>query len=372
VILCIYCDEFQAVGPAGTCDHCEPMPDAPRDQRGPEPTGEPAPSIVYRITHLPTGRVYVGVHRIDGDPFEDDGYMGSGEHLRRALAKYPAEEWKRDVLAVLPTKEAAFELEAGLVGPEQVASPMYFNLCVGGRGVVGLADESKAKIRAANRARQSDPEFKARQAEMYRKRSEDPAFRESIAAAARCPDRRAKLSASIKAKFANDPEYKARVAAIAHNATWRAANAAACRAPERRAKISAANRVRFSDPAERAKLVDRSRTPEARAANRARSIARMATMTPEERRELTRPATVASQTPEARALAAESNRARCADMTPEERTAMTAAAVKASCAPEVVARRAATRKLRARAARERREREAALIVLALVAAAAAR
>jgi len=43
-VLCIYCDEFQAVGPAGTCDHCEPMPDAPWDQRGPEPDGKPDPS----------------------------------------------------------------------------------------------------------------------------------------------------------------------------------------------------------------------------------------------------------------------------------------------------------------------------------------
>jgi len=57
----MYCDEFQAVGPAGTCDHCEPMPDAPRDQRVPEPEGEPAPTIVYRIVHVPTGRVSVAV-----------------------------------------------------------------------------------------------------------------------------------------------------------------------------------------------------------------------------------------------------------------------------------------------------------------------
>jgi len=133
--------------------------------RAEEPEGEPAPSIVYRIRHVPTGRVYVGKHRIDGDPFEDDGYRGSGLHLARAIDSYGWGEFDKVVLAVCPTEEGALLLEGGLVGPEQVASDRYFNLCVGGLGVAGLTEESKARIRAANAARELDPEFKARHAE---------------------------------------------------------------------------------------------------------------------------------------------------------------------------------------------------------------
>ncbi len=191
-----------ALGDEPGCEAC----------RAVEPVGEPAPSIVYRIRHVPTGRIYVGVHRIDGDPYRDDGYQGSGKHLERAIDYHGWSEFRKDVLAVLPTTEAALGLEAGLVGPEQVASRWYFNLCEGGRAPVGLSEESQEKKREGNRAAarakfDTDPVYRAKVAEAaratVRRRSETDDWYEATTEAAGRPEVREKKRANAKTQWAS-------------------------------------------------------------------------------------------------------------------------------------------------------------------------
>jgi hypothetical protein len=119
--------------------------------RAVEPEGEAKQTVLYRIVHVPTGRLYVGVHGIEGDAFEDDGYMGGGPAIRAAVKEDRA-AFRKEILAVCPTEHAALELERALVGPEQVASDRYFNQCLGGGGGIGLSEESREKHRAARRA----------------------------------------------------------------------------------------------------------------------------------------------------------------------------------------------------------------------------
>lgn len=378
MIRCIYCDEFQAVGPAGTCDHCEPMPDAPRDQRGPEPMGEPAVSIVYRITHLPTGRLYVGKHKPpEGwtDPFEDDGYQGGGDAIEAAVNKHGWAAFRKDVLAVLPTEESALELEAGLVGPEQVASPMYFNLCLGGGEVLGLDEEAEARRlerlreamrnatpeqravwRAAKatglRAVTQTEEWREANAEKNRELARDPAWKAKNLEAVRRPETRVRKRAGLRRYFDNEtPE--ARDARIEKTKE-------AARHDKTRAKKSAANFRRYANE-----------TPEERAARVEQLTERMRALA---RTEEWREAHAARcRTPEARAKTSAAQRKLCED--PAELEKRSAVQLKRYANETPERKEARCRAIsegcrRAKAERERVKREVALIVLALVAAAA--
>jgi hypothetical protein len=112
------------------------------------PVEKAVQTIVYRTVHVPTGRIYIGVHTLPPgwpSPFKCDDYQGSGEEIKAAVAEHGWAEFRKDVLLVLDDRAAAYEVESGLVGPDQVASPMYFNLCCGGYGAIGRSEESRRR-----------------------------------------------------------------------------------------------------------------------------------------------------------------------------------------------------------------------------------
>lgn len=90
---------------------------------------EPLVHIVYKTTHLPTGRYYIGVH---STRTLDDGYLGSGLALKAAIKKDGRSAFKRDILGQFPTRQAASDCERASVDQSVVNDPMSFNLVRGG------------------------------------------------------------------------------------------------------------------------------------------------------------------------------------------------------------------------------------------------
>ncbi len=86
---------------------------------------------IYHITNTANGKIYIGKHQTKN---LDDGYMGSGKALRRALAKYGSENFTKKILYVFDTEEAMNAKEAELVTEEFCSSTDNYNLCVGGKG----------------------------------------------------------------------------------------------------------------------------------------------------------------------------------------------------------------------------------------------
>lgn len=87
--------------------------------------------FVYKTYHKETLKEYIGVHSTNNI---DDGYMGSGLAIRRAIIQYGIEMFCRDILEFFDTKDEAFEYEKQLVTEDYVSRRDTYNMCVGGRG----------------------------------------------------------------------------------------------------------------------------------------------------------------------------------------------------------------------------------------------
>lgn len=87
--------------------------------------------IIYKITNIIDGKVYIGKHQTKN---VDDGYMGSGKHLRRAIKKYGKENFVKEILHIFMTEEEMNSKETELVTEEFCLREDTYNICVGGHG----------------------------------------------------------------------------------------------------------------------------------------------------------------------------------------------------------------------------------------------
>lgn len=87
--------------------------------------------LVYKVTNLINGMIYVGKHSTEDI---NDGYMGSGKYINRAIAKYGLENFQKEVLYKFGTEEEAFLKEAEIVNEEFVRRKDTYNITLGGFG----------------------------------------------------------------------------------------------------------------------------------------------------------------------------------------------------------------------------------------------
>lgn len=86
---------------------------------------------VYKITNIVNGKIYVGKHHTLN---LDDGYMGSGQNLKRALAKYGVENFRKEILFDFDNSDDMNSKEIEIVNEEFVARGDTYNLSLGGAG----------------------------------------------------------------------------------------------------------------------------------------------------------------------------------------------------------------------------------------------
>lgn len=97
--------------------------------------------IVYKTTNLINGKYYIGVHKTN---VLDDGYLGSGRLLQRALAKHGRENFKREILFEARSSSEMYEKERELVNK---SDPNSYNLKEGGNGGFDHVTKEQMKIR---------------------------------------------------------------------------------------------------------------------------------------------------------------------------------------------------------------------------------
>lgn len=110
-------------------------------------------NFVYKTTNDLNDDYYYGVHTTDD---LDDGYLGSGKRLKRAINKYGESNFTREIVQYFSDLNNAYRLEAAIVTPELVADPHCYNLVCGGRGrckEYGLTEHGRKQIIKSNQNR---------------------------------------------------------------------------------------------------------------------------------------------------------------------------------------------------------------------------
>lgn len=89
---------------------------------------------IYKITNKINGKIYVGKHQTKD---LNDGYMGSGKHLKKAQNKYGIENFEKEILFQFDNEAEMNAKEAELVTEEFCLREDNYNICPGGRGGFG-------------------------------------------------------------------------------------------------------------------------------------------------------------------------------------------------------------------------------------------
>ena len=104
--------------------------------------------FLYKTINTKTGRYYIGVHSTDD---LEDGYLGSGKLLSRAIALYGRDSFTREIIKFHETKDQAYAHERELVTEELIKSRTTYNISVGGNGgntIAGFTEEERSALSA--------------------------------------------------------------------------------------------------------------------------------------------------------------------------------------------------------------------------------
>ena len=86
---------------------------------------------LYQITNLVNGKIYVGVHKTRD---MNDGYMGSGKTILRAIKKYGTNSFRKDILETFQDELSMYAREKEVVTEEFLSRKDVYNLRRGGSG----------------------------------------------------------------------------------------------------------------------------------------------------------------------------------------------------------------------------------------------
>jgi hypothetical protein len=102
---------------------------------------------IYKTTNKINGKIYIGKHQTKD---LNDGYMGSGKHLKRAIAKYGIENFKREILFQFGTEAEMNAKEAELVTEDFCLREDTYNICAGGKGGWGYINSTGLRTKGHN------------------------------------------------------------------------------------------------------------------------------------------------------------------------------------------------------------------------------
>ena len=86
---------------------------------------------LYQITNKLNGKIYVGVHKTVN---LNDGYMGSGKVIKRAIEKHGVGNFEKVILETFDSAEEMYAKEKDVVTDEFLARDDVYNLRRGGHG----------------------------------------------------------------------------------------------------------------------------------------------------------------------------------------------------------------------------------------------
>lgn len=150
--------------------------------------------FIYQTTNLVNGKKYIGSSRYGKKGWKS--YLGSGKLLKKAIAKYGPENFKREILAEAGTQEELIELENYYLEKFNVQEDRnFYNLQSRAYASKGFSGKSHSKER--NEMMSALLKGKKRPKEVVDK------FSKSLTGRSLSEDHKAKLAAASKIAHAN-------------------------------------------------------------------------------------------------------------------------------------------------------------------------
>lgn len=89
------------------------------------------PYCVYKITNKINNKIYVGFHTIKNCNL-DDGYMGSGKLIQRAINIHGVENFEKEIIKIFHNRKDAESLEYDIVNEDFIKRDDTYNIVTGG------------------------------------------------------------------------------------------------------------------------------------------------------------------------------------------------------------------------------------------------
>lgn len=87
--------------------------------------------LLYKITNLLNGMIYIGVHKTQN---KDDSYMGSGRKIKLAIKEFGIKNFKKTILKECKSQKELFLEESLIVNKKFVKRKDTYNSMIGGKG----------------------------------------------------------------------------------------------------------------------------------------------------------------------------------------------------------------------------------------------
>lgn len=95
---------------------------------------------IYKTTNLINNKFYIGLHATDNI---NDGYLGSGILLKKAIKKYGYVNFKKEILYVFDNKKDMIIKEKEIVNEKFILRKDTYNMSKGGYGLSTLSNEKR-------------------------------------------------------------------------------------------------------------------------------------------------------------------------------------------------------------------------------------
>ncbi len=124
-------------------------------------------NIIYLTINSINFKKYIGKHETDD---LNDGYIGSGKLLNKAIKKYGKENFTYRIVYIFDSPEGMWAKEVKLVNEKWIARKDTYNLAPGGRGGSGKmlkSEETKKKISKSSKGKPKSEEDNKKNSEAH-------------------------------------------------------------------------------------------------------------------------------------------------------------------------------------------------------------
>ena len=97
--------------------------------------------IIYKTTNLLNGKIYIGQ-----DAYNKKSYYGSGNLIKRAIAKYSKENFQKDILCTCDSKDEMNEKEIFFIKYFRELGYELYNVANGGEGQLNPSIQTRKKL----------------------------------------------------------------------------------------------------------------------------------------------------------------------------------------------------------------------------------